>query len=803
MKPLTYMREKLLGGHLDFRVRLFNVLALAGTLVSFTLAVLGMILQTGAVNVLTNFVTAALSAALLVYATKSGRYQITYLITIAGIFLILFPVLFFSAGGNHSGMPSFFVFAVLFTIFMLEGKAAVVMSALELALYTGIMLLAYRRPQLVNAFATEAETVTDIWLGMLVVSVSVGVCMFLHFRLYNRQQRELEAAREEALGLSEAKSRFLANMSHEIRTPINIILGMNEMVARESESEQVRGYAGRIETAGKSLLLLINNILDISKIESGNPAAVNEPYRTAELIDGLFLTGTELAQQRGLQFAGEVDETLPRALTGDVLRIRQIVANFLSNAAKYTPEGGITLSFGQKKREDGILLCVSVSDTGIGIREENTASLFDAFTRADLPGGPNVEGTGLGLAIAKAFAELLDGKIHVQSVWGRGSTFSVEIPQKISDPVPVGHQRERAEGEHDGGFIAPEGSILVVDDNEENLQVTKALLARTMLRVDTVTGGAACLEAVQNFRYHVILLDYMMPEMDGLETLRCMKAIPGFDTPVIALTADVTAGTKEKLSKAGFGRYLFKPVTHRDLEATLRSFLPRELITDKGIKREAGLPLQLKHELARGLKPYGVFLADGLRYLDGDLRQFGKMAEFFTGHYPSQQASAVRFAQTGELENLGHLAHALKSRAKAVGAAELADTAAKLERLCGEEANGQIPLLMPILFYEWERARDGLAVLAAGLDAAAPGAEDPGLPEAPLPTRSQLLLCLRQNRRPDALDGLDRLIAAAETKGGEGDIARLREIRELVAVRSFRQAERLYSAFGGGDGDEP
>jgi len=291
----------------------------------------------------------------------------------------------------------------------------------------------------------------------------------------------------------------------------------------------------------------------------------------------------------------------------------------------------------------------------------------------------------------------------------------------------------------------------------------------------------------------------MMPDMDGLETLRHLKAIPGFDTPVIALTADVTANTKEKLGKAGFDRYLSKPITHRDLETALRSFLPRELIVDKGAHREAGLPPQLKNELARELKTYGVFLEDGLRYLDGDLRQFGKMAEFFTGYYPAQQASADRFAQTGDLENLRHLAHALKSRAKAVGAAELADTAAKLERLCGEGANGQIPLLIPILFYEWERARDGLAAFTAGLAAATPAAEDTGLPEPPLPTRGHLLLCLRENRRLDALEGLDRLIAAAEA---EDDVARLGEIRELVSGRSFREAERLYSALGGGEGDE-
>ena len=780
--------NRLLGTHLDFRVRLFNILAMTGVLVGVIMAAWGIVGELGAANILINLATTVISAALLFFATKSGRYQPCYYITIIIIFLGLFPFLFFTSGGNHSGMPSFFVFAVLFTIFMLEGKAATIMSAIELIAYSGVMFVAYRRPELVSAFETEADIVTDIWMGMLIASVSIGVCMFLHFRIYNRQQKELEAAREEALHLSEVKSSFLANMSHEIRTPINVILGMNEMILFESESPQIKDYSMSIQNAGKSLLFLIENILDIAKIESDKMTVLSEIYQTSDLINELSLIGTELTDKYELSFELESEKNLPRAFIGDRPRIRQIVSNFLSNAAKYTQEGSIKLSFGQKQLANRTLLCISVADTGIGIKNENIPHLLDAFTRIDLPMQRNVEGTGLGLAIAKDLAGLMGGRINIESEWGKGSCFSVEIPQIINDPAPMGERRKSARIEKkSGGFIAPGGCVLIVDDNEEGLKTTKALLSRTMLRVETASNGIECLAAARDFRYDVILMDYMMPDINGPETLRRLNELPGFDTPVIALTANVVAGTREKLLAAGFCEYLSKPVIWSNLEAALHTFLPPSLIMERNIfSKDSILPKQ-KSELSQVLSTCGVELANGLRYFDGDIAQYGKTAAFFTEHYEEQREKAEISVVKNDLETLAHITHTLKSRAKAVGAAELSDTASKLERLCGS-GNEQIPLLMTVLLYEWKQVYDGLSVFIMRLDEILP-AQDADYRQDSIPTFAEMLLYLRQNRRPDILSGIEYLIAAAET---ENSVDQLKEIRRLVFERSFREAERLF-----------
>ena len=287
---LRFISDKFLAKQLDFRVRLFNVLAMAGMTIGITMAVAGLFTKIGFWNILVNLISAAFAFCLLYYSYRSGKYQQCYMFTTIIIFLILFPVLFFISGGYHSGMPSFFVFAVLFTAFMLEGRKMIVMASIEMLVYIGICLAAYAYPQSVRFFQTEQELLTDIIIGFSSVSLALGVTLSIHFGMYNKQQRELEAAREEALRLSKAKGNFLANMSHEIRTPINVMLGMNEMLMRERGSERIRDYSLNIQNAGKTLLALIDNILDMSKIESGKLEIVSENYQTADLIDDLDMS---------------------------------------------------------------------------------------------------------------------------------------------------------------------------------------------------------------------------------------------------------------------------------------------------------------------------------------------------------------------------------------------------------------------------------------------------------------------------------------------------------------------------------
>ncbi len=801
---LNLIRRTFLSKQLDFRVRLFNVLAMAGTLISLITAAAGIFTGAGWVNIATSLASMLLSYGLLYYSYQSGNYQICYLITIVAIFIVLFPVLFFSAGGYHSGMPCFFVFAVLFTIFMLDGKKAFAISAVELVLYIGCCLIAYYRPEFVKAFTSEEDLLIDIMIGFLCVSISLGITMFLHFGMYNRQQRELESARREALRLSEVKSAFLANMSHEIRTPINVILGMNEMVLRESDSEQTAGFARNIQNAGKTLLTLINNILDVSKIESGKMEVLEEVYPLADLIRDLSVIGGERAAKKSLDFLLEIDETLPTELCGDFIHVKQVVVNFLSNAVKYTESGSVTLSFRKKpgRLPEEILLCVTVTDTGIGIREEEQAGLFDAFTRVDLPAHRNIEGTGLGLAIARQLTQLMDGKIRMRSVWGGGSAFSAEIPQTVRNAMPLGKSpvpgAASIPAQAEESFVAPKGRILAVDDNAENLQVIRELLRRTLLQVDTAGSGRECLQLLREKQYHAVLLDYMMPDMDGIEVFRSIRgAFAGFSTPVIALTANAVAGAEEMFYREGFTAYLSKPVMWKALEDALLACLPAELVS-RTVPAGAAVYPQAQDELEKELAKHDISLRDGLKYLCGDLRQYLKLAGFFAENYQNSRAETAGLFRQENWNALVHPVHSLKSKAKALGALALHDTAARLEKRCMTGDGEYIRCSMPLLSLQWGRAVDGLNAALLRANALLPPEDERA--EADPPTVQALLKSIRSFRRADAEAMLNRMLSCA---GRQTDYAALTEVQDAVNALDFEEAENLLLAFMNGQNHDP
>jgi signal transduction histidine kinase len=380
--PLQQVK-KFFRPELDFRVRMFNLLAMVGTVISLLMAVSSLRVAGGNLMAIVNLSIAGLSFGLLYYSYTSGQYQRCYLATIFIIFFLGFAFLFFHGGGYRSALPSFFIFSTVFTVFMLEGWVMVAVAAAELAFYVGLCVYAYYVPEHITWFASERELLADIIIGFVAVSFSLGVTMYLSFHMYNRQQRQLEEAREETIRANRAKSMFLAKMSHEIRTPINIMLGMNEMVLRERPSAEIASYISRSQDAGQMLLALINDILDVSKIESGKLELHEEAYFTDDLVQSVIQTGREQAEKKGLSFSAAVSG-LPAMLWGDRLHIRQIAANFLSNAVKYTQAGSVRLSVTgtDLPGEEGIMLSIAVQDTGIGIRQENLDSIFDAFNRS-------------------------------------------------------------------------------------------------------------------------------------------------------------------------------------------------------------------------------------------------------------------------------------------------------------------------------------------------------------------------------------------------------------------------------------
>ena len=433
-----WFRQILQGEHslfrlsLPFRVRLFNVLALVGGMISLINGISSYANNQDSVILGLNLGMAVLSFVLLFYAYKSGRYQFCYVVTIIMIFLMMFPYLFFKSGGYKGGMVSFYIFGILFTVFMLEGKVMFFTAFMEMVVYIATIMIAYQNPQMVVWFSSEKEVVMDLLIGFCASSISVAAVMYLHFRMYNKQQEILEEARIEAQSANKAKSAFLANMSHEIRTPINVMLGMNEMILRESESEEIRQYAKSIERSGGYLISLINNILDISRIESGKMEIEEGKYELRQLLDEVMLIAEKQAEQKSLKMNLIFDKTLPAYLIGDVIHIKQILLNLINNAVKYTKEGQIDIKV--SKNEEETKLIFEVKDTGIGIKEENLPVLFDAFMRVDSKKNKKIKGTGLGLAIAKQLVEQMGGMIWVESVYGKGSSFFVQLPmKKVSD----------------------------------------------------------------------------------------------------------------------------------------------------------------------------------------------------------------------------------------------------------------------------------------------------------------------------------------------------------------------------------
>lgn len=433
--------------------------------------------------------------------------------------------------------------------------------------------------------------VQEVVISLGIIFMSLIVAEIVNSLITEQNHRLLDALRKEKRSQQEAeaanmaKSSFLANMSHEIRTPINAILGMNEMILREEKDPAIRGYAGNIQASGNSLLSIVSDVLDISKIESGKLEIIPVDYEVNSLISDCCNMAAGRAKAKELELLVECADNVPMKLCGDETHIRQIIMNLLTNAVKYTEKGTVKLIVSGRFTDGGFVLKVDVSDTGIGIAEENLPQLFTQFQRFDLQRNRNIEGTGLGLSIVKRLCDLMSGTITARSVLGSGSTFTVELPQKVVDSTPCGgvnlNYSAGADHEYHHSFEAPEAKILAVDDLPVNLLVIANLLKETRIKIDTAGSGRECMDKCSQQKYDLILMDHMMPEMDGVltfEKLHGDKSSPNFETPVIMLTANALAGMREQYMDVGFADYVSKPVRGAKLEEAIRRNLPESLI---------------------------------------------------------------------------------------------------------------------------------------------------------------------------------------------------------------------------------
>ena len=529
------------------------------------------------------------------------------------------------------------------------------------------------------------------------------------------ETRVLKLEKEAADRANQAKSNFLADMSHEIRTPINAVLGMNEMIIRESSDgkettsmgkqaeafDNIRGYAENIENAGNNLLSIINDILDFSKIEAGKLAINEGNYELSSLIRDVTSMIFLRARDKGLEFRVDVDENLPDELYGDKVRIRQIITNLLTNAVKYTEQGSIRMSVrsAEKAFRPGVMLPleISVRDTGIGIRKEDIGKLFSKFQRVDLDRNSTVEGAGLGLAITSRLLTMMGGEISVDSSYGEGSCFTVLLPQKVVSCEPIGSIRTkngRSENEtvtYRESFRAPEARILVVDDTRMNIAVTTGLLKKTEVHTDSALNGTDAVEMAKHTAYDLILMDQRMPGMDGTETLyhiRADKEGPNVRTPVICMTADAIIGAKERYTAEGFTDYLPKPVTGETLEKTLIRYLPKEKVTV--IRKENERDDQAQQETAerqdpfRGIRTAGIETKTGMLNCQNDEALYRSLLEEYAESADEKRLRMQAYYIEKDWKQYGILVHTLKSSSRLIGAVNLSKDAAELEKAADE-----------------------------------------------------------------------------------------------------------------------
>ncbi|MCQ2080826.1 MAG: ATP-binding protein [Lachnospiraceae bacterium] len=638
-------------------------------------------------------------------------------------------VFYFDESGSYIHGPLYYAVFITPMFFIVDSIFIAIRNWNTIDKRRRYSILFFGVMELMGSFV-QAVFLPDILLSIFASSVATVVVMFAletpDYKKLMEVMEELETSRNtlavakkdaedakiEAEEANVAKSSFLANMSHEIRTPINGVLGMNAMILKEAKDPAILEYARNVDNAGNGLLSLINDILDFSKIESGKMKLVPVEYELSKVLSECYNMVFLRARDKNLDLLFENNTTIPNRLYGDEVRIRQIITNLLTNAIKYTESGMVLLTADWKEGKAGTMeLIISVKDTGIGIKKANLDQLYDAFSRFDETRNKNIEGTGLGLRITKQFLDLMNGTIEVDSIYGKGSEFTVRIPQQIRAEGNLGdfanYVHISKEGEEEvlpNKFECPKGRVLVVDDVDMNLKVIKGLLKETKLNVDTVTSGKECLEKVSINRYDVILLDHMMPDMDGIETLVEMKKANcemNENTPVIMLTANAIQGAREDYIDAGFTDYLSKPVRELELNAMLLKYLPKNLIkmmTDSeedkedesfdDIQETSAVLDNLSVDLEENSESNKVLQAFERRFSFLDVKTGMTYClnseEFYESiirefRETSKYEEIQTYYDNADLENYSILVHGVKSSALTIGATEVSTMAKGLE----------------------------------------------------------------------------------------------------------------------------
>ena len=633
-----------------------------------------------------------------VSALQKGRYRKVYTIMMV-ITLVNFVV---CTGLHLAGIvklyDSLIVIDILLVAAIAEGTLILIKEFrggyIRAYRYTAIGLIGFMACVFIEILLILAPDLVNS--GRMIL---IGLMWLLGFAVAQQieDSRISDLERQQAIELSRTKSSFLASMSHEIRTPINSIMGMNEMILRESRDPEICRYASTIQRSGRMLLSLINDVLDYSRIEAGKLEIVEDQYSLSELLTDIMTIAEERAEQKGLNYKVTIGEQIPDGLCSDEVRIKQILLNLVSNAVKYTDEGGIEIAVdGSYSDDETFDLTFEVKDTGRGIREEDQRYLFEAFSRSDLKKNRSIEGTGLGLAIVKSITDSMNGSITVESEYQKGSVFTVTLPQKVVDHTPMSLKTLKTAGSKDGRrlFTAPDAFILAVDDNRPNLSIVSAFLKDTKAHVELCTNGEDALTKCRERKYDLILLDHMMPEPDGIQTLELIRRDPDSlnkTTAAVVLTANAVSGSRQMYLRAGFADYLTKPLEADALEETVRKLLPAELIREAETGNDvpddeimefeaAGTDSPAETELPESLRSIpGLNIDEALAHTGGSSELLKEILKDIASGARSTAKELRQSAQKQDYEQYRITAHSIKGLMATIGAQEISVMAKRHE----------------------------------------------------------------------------------------------------------------------------
>lgn len=583
------LRAVLIGERNDIRERFFCVISLLVLLSAF-LGLLETLPFSQELLMIENLLILLLVTAIaLVMCVHFRRLELAGVLLGLVLLIFVFPNIFFLNGGVIGGAGIWLCVNLIYSFLMFDGITMYVFLALDILVNVSCYLIAYYVPDMIKPLPGMKIVMFDSAFSVIATGLAIGIMIKFNIRTYSEKQQMVEQQKKELEQLSDSRVSFFASMSHEIRSPINTIIGLNEMILRESKEEETLAYAKNVKNAGKMLLSLVNDILDVSQMETQKMTIVRNIYQTTEMFEEVIDMVSARIDEKNLEFLLHIDENIPSQMHGDKKRIQQIMLNLLTNAIKYTEIGSITLdaTAEKKEEEDEVVLKIAIRDTGIGIKKEDIENIYSIFKRIDQKKNQKIEGSGLGLNITKQLVDLMNGTISVDSIYKRGSVFTVSLKQGIIDETPIGdmiqnmHHNSQTGERYRQLFEAPEVKILVVDDIQTNCMVIKKLLEKTKVSIDCVNNGKECLELTKTKAYNIILLDHLMPEMDGVETLRELrKQANGLckDSVVIALSANSGSDMEEFYLNQGFDAYLEKPIDSVTLEKTLLSFLTEDLV---------------------------------------------------------------------------------------------------------------------------------------------------------------------------------------------------------------------------------